>query len=212
MRSSIITILLLSSLLIKAQITITNHSLTDTSQNIFYIGVDNLIKISGKQYKPLEQSLVIKGGGASMGGVGGTYIVKVQKETDDCSMWVNGNGKTIFKKDFRVRVVGDIVVRYGGLKDSIATINQLLTNPFLFIEIPESYYKHNFQITSFTATFISQELDSLKTYLVGNMLSTEQKELIKKLRTGDKIFFDQIYALGPDSRRRKLKSFTITIR
>jgi hypothetical protein len=63
-----------------------------------------------------------------------------------------------------------------------------------------------------TATFISQELDSLKTYSDGNMLSTELKESIKKLRTGDKIFFDQLYALGPDSRRRKLKSFTIIIK
>ena len=67
-------------------------------------------------------------------------------------------------------------------------------------------------ITNFTAVFISQELDSLNTYAVGNLLTSEQKELIKKLKTGDKTLFDQIYALGPDSRRRKLSPFTITIK
>ena len=212
-RTTFILFLSLSSFFAFSQVNISNYSLTDSSQNIFYVGVDNLIKISGNQYDYLKQSVSIKGGGAKLipGGIG-TFIVKVQTETDDCRIWINENGKVIFKKDFIVRTVRDIVVRYGGLKDSIATINQLLANPFLFIDIPESYYKHNFQVTSFTATFINQGLDSLKTYSVGNLLTTEQKELIKKLKTGDKIFFDQLYALGPDSRKRKLKSFTITIK
>jgi len=220
MRSSIITILLLSSLLIKAQITITNHSLTDTSQNIFYIGVDNLIKISGKQYKPLEQSLVIKGGGASMGGVGGTYIVKVQKETDDCSIWVYENGKSIFKKKFICRKIGDPVVKYGGLNDSImtynksvkASINQLLENSFLYIDFPGSYYKHKYQILSFATLMLSDKTDSLSVSGDGNMLSSKQKEMIKKLQPGDAIVFEDIYCLDPDKRRRKLTPFIIEIK
>ena len=73
------------------------------------------------------------------------------------------NRKLIFKKNFFCREMGDLVLRYGGLKDSIATISQLLANPFLYLGIPGSYYKHNLNITSFTATFIGNKFDSLKT-------------------------------------------------
>jgi len=119
----------------------------------------------------------------------------------------------IFKQNFRCKKINsDITPKYAGIKDSVASVNQLLANPFLYVDLPGCYYKSNFYITSFTATFIGGDLDSLKTYAVGNLLTNEQKELIKKLNTGNKIYFDQIYSLSPDSRRRKLKSFTITIK
>ena len=203
---------LLFSLDSKSQITISNHSLTDTTQNIFYIGIDNLIKISGEQYNISERSMTITGGGATISGVGRTYIIKVQKETDDCRITIYVNRKRIFEKKFICRKIGDIVVKCGGLNDSIATVNQVLANPFLFIDIPGSYYKHNYSIGSFNSVFISHDFDSLRTFSVGNLLSDEQKELTKKLNSGDKIFFDQVYALSPDSIRRKMKSFLITIK
>ena len=212
MKTCMILLSLLFSFSLRSQIVITNLSLTDTTQNIFYIGVDNVVKISGKEYKPLNQSVVITGGGATMTGLMGDHIIKVQKETDECSMWIYENRKRIFEKKFICRTIGDVIVRYGGLNDSIATVNQILANPFLFIDIPGSYYKHNYHITSFTAIFISHDLDSLRTFSVGNLLTDDQKELIKKLNSGDKIFFDQIYALSPDDRRRKLKPFIIIVK
>lgn len=208
-----IIIFLLISFSADSQITISNHSLTDTTQNVFYIGVDNIIKISGEQYHYLKQSVAISGGGAVIIPRGrGLYIIKVEKETDSCKMWVGTNKKIIFRKNFICRKIGDPVVKYGGLKGSNATTSQLLTNPFIYVDIPDSYYKHDFNITSFNAIFISHDLDSLRTFSVGNLLTDEQKELIKKLNPGDKIFFDQIYALSPDDRRRKLKPFTIIIK
>ena len=132
-RSAIIIFLLIISSSLRSQIIISNVSLTDTTQNIFYIGVENVLKISGKEYRPLSQSVAIKGGDVELIPRGiGTYILKVQKETDSCQMWIGTNKKIIFKKNFICRKVGDIVVRYGGLNDPIATVNQLLANPFLF--------------------------------------------------------------------------------
>ena len=206
-----IALFLLFTFCIKAQLSISNLSLTDTSQNIFYIGVDNRIRISGERYSPLNQSLSITGGGATIAGLMGNYIIRVQNETDNCQIWIKENAKTVFKQSFFVRKVGDVVVRYGGLKDSTATVNQLLANPFLYIDIPGSYYKHNYLITSFSAIFIFRDLDSMQTLASGNLLTTEQIELIKKLIAGNKILFDQIYAVSPDGQRRKLKPFTLTI-
>ena len=197
---------------LKSQIVISNLSLTDTTQNIFYIGVDNIIKISGKQFNPLRQSILIQGGGAAMNGVSRTYNIRVQNETDSCQICIYENKKLIFKKNFICRRVGDVIVKYGGVKDSITSISQLLANPFIYIDIPGSYYKHGIYITSFTVTFIGNGYDSLQTSGVENTLTTEQIEIIKKLTRGNRIYFDNIYGFSRDSRKRKLTPFTIKIK
>ena len=214
-------IILLTPVFLKAQVTICNLSLTDTTQNIFYVGVDNLVKISGNQFHYLKQSVAIWGGGAVITPRGpGLYIIKVEKETDSCKMWVGTHKKIIFKKNFICRKIGDFVLRYGGIKDSImtynrpvkATIDQLLVNSFLYIDFPGSYYKHNYQISSFATLMLSDKADSLSIPGDGNMLSSKQKEMIKKLQPGDAIVFENIYCLGSDSRRRKLTPFIIEIK
>ena len=213
MRLPIIVLFLLSATCIKAQLSIFNLSLTDSTQNIFYIGVDNIIKISGKQYDPVKHhTRIIGGGGTLLKKAKGVYIVKVQNETDHCQVWLSENNKSVFKQNYVVRRIGEGIVRYGGLKDSNASVNQLLANPFIFVDIPGSYYKPNINITSFAATFIGSDFDSLVTVSTGARLTTEQIETVKKLRSGNRIYFNNIYALGPDSRRRKLSPFTITIK
>ena len=103
-------------------------------------------------------------------------------------------------------------MRLGGIKDSVASIQEILINPFLHLFRENCFYKKQFMITSFRATFIGYDLDSLNMNATGNLLTQEQVDQIKKLRRGDKIFFNEIYALGPDSRRRKLSPFTIIIK
>jgi hypothetical protein len=213
-RSAIIIFLLIVSSSIRSQIIISNLSLADTTKNIFYLGVENKIHITGKDYDPVNGKLAVSGGACILKKIEkGSYVLLCGAETDDCMMWYSEKGQLVFKQKFICRTINsEVTVKYGGIKDSIASVNQLLANPFLYIDLPGSYYKHNYYITSFNAIFISQDLDSLKTNSLGSLLTNEQKEIIKKLKPRDKIFFDEIYGLSPDGRRRKLKSFTITIR
>ncbi|HEY5774078.1 MAG TPA: GldM family protein, partial [Chitinophagaceae bacterium] len=97
------------------------------------------------------------------------------------------------------------------IKDSAASINEILINPFLHLFRENCFYKKEFTITSFRAMFIGYDSDSLNTYAMGNLLTQEQIDLIKKLRRSDIIYFNEIYAFGPDSRRRKLTPFIIII-
>lgn len=92
-------IILLSPVFLNAQISIINRSLTDTTQNIFYLGVDNIITISGKQYDPVKQHTVIMGGGGTLHKMEkGVYAVRVQEETDNCQVWITENNKPVFKQ------------------------------------------------------------------------------------------------------------------
>jgi hypothetical protein len=214
MRTANILAVILVSVSLKAQVNIFNLSLRDSSKNIFYIGVDNIIKISGKDYNPSKGRVAIAGGGGSIYKTdNGTYIIKVQVETELCHIFYRENDRLGLKKQFTCKnIESPLTGRLGGIKDSTASINNILLNPFLHIDIPGSYYNHRFFITNFSAAFIGQDFDSLKTNAVGNLLSKEQIELIKQLKPGDRIFFHDIYAVGPDSRRRKLTPFSIYIK
>src|SRR5262245_33603372 len=124
---TIIFFLFSASPSLRSQIVISNLSLTDTTQNFFYIGVENKIHVTGKDYDPVKGKFTVAGGGCYFKYLGkGNYVYICEMETDDCTVRYSENGKLVFKQNFKCRKVGDITARYGGLKDSIATVNQLL--------------------------------------------------------------------------------------
>jgi hypothetical protein len=68
----------------------------------------------------------------------------------------------------------------------------------------------NFVITSFKFSGISKG-DVVDIPGNGNTLTNQMREFIKGVRRGQKVFFEDIYAKGPDGKNRKLNSIVITI-
>ena len=215
-RSTIIFFLSFFSSTLRSQIVISNLSLTDTTQNIFYIGVENIIHVTGKGYDPLKGKFAVSGGGCTSKNLGnGNYIYKGEIETDDCTLWYSENGKLVYKQNFRCRkIVTDPVARLAGVRDSLATVEEITSNPFLIVEMPNTLYKHGCRITAFTFTMDGasfeekNEVDSV----VGHIIPAHVINKIKKLRKGYVMAFDQLRCLCNDSRARKLKPFRITIK
>jgi hypothetical protein len=211
MRSLIIIVLLLPSLFIKAQITISNLSLNDTTQNILYIGVENLIKISGN-YDPVSERFVIMGaGGVGQKKENGLYIIKVQKQTDDCQIWITKNNKLVFRKIFRVRNLGfPPQASINGYKDTTITLSQFLTDPALQISIPDCLYRLNFSVSSYKASIIHGK-ENTNITVSKNKMTKEQLQLLNDLEAGDEIFFDEIIASTGNFQSIKCLPFKIII-
>ena len=198
---------------IKAQVSISNLSLTDTSQNIFYIGVDNTIRISGEDYNSTKQGLAILGGGGTLFKKSpGLYTVKVKYQTDDAHLLIMENHKSVFKKNFKVRNLGfPPIASLNGFKDTIITLSQLLVNPILQISIPDCFYKLDFSVLSYKATFKQREK---KTSIIVNKneLTEKHREILGRLSTGDKIYFEEIVATTGSFQNIKCLPFEITIK
>ncbi len=192
-----------------SQINIINESLTDSSKNIFYIGVDNRVRITGF---PDNCRLAITGGGGTLQTSGNDhqYIVRVSTPIDDCQLILLKGTKNIFRKSYLIRTIGDPVATLSGIKDTTVNRNRILFNPFLSIVIPNCYVQLNYQVISFTATFINGS-DSILTIANGNLLSKEQVSLVKEVDAVSKIYFDNIRAYRPDGRTRKIPPFWIKI-
>ena len=199
----------LSPFSIFAQVNIINRSLTDTSLAYAYVGVDNAIELTG--YKVNNSILISITRGTIMNLGQNRYVLRISIP-GECVLTFTDKGKVIAKRTFKVDELAEPRIRLAGVRDSVASVNQILVNPFLIIEIPGSYLKHRLVVTRFMATFVGQNFDSLETFAAGNIFTQEQINIIKQLHSGDRIFFSDIYFLGPDSRRRKFPPFTIIIK
>jgi hypothetical protein len=70
------------------QINIINRHVSDSSINIFYIGVDNVIELKGVKNEA-EYSVSVTRAGSEMRRQGkGIYLVRVHKVTDTCILVV----------------------------------------------------------------------------------------------------------------------------
>jgi len=97
-----------------------------------------------------------------------------------------------------------------GLFNTTVSESKILTNPFLKIAIPNSYYRHNLQVLSFRADII-QGTDSTFTHANGYQLSQEQLKLIRQLNPGDEIYFSDIRVSCASSRIGTAPPFWIRI-
>jgi GldM C-terminal domain len=196
-----------------AQIQVYNRSLTDSTLPYLYIGVDNAIEVDWNGLEPTEHAFSISNGGGSIMKLGGNkFIVRVTTVTDDCVIRIsNKKRKTVFEKVFKVRVIYLPEATLNGHQFDTVSKQEVLLFPVLNVIIPKSFWRHNYRIIAFEASFISNG-DSIKISTQGNSFSKEQIAKARELNTGDEIYFDQIRSLSPDSRTIKLPSFWIKIK
>ena len=205
-------IVLLIPIFLAAQVNFVNRSLTDSSLKIIYSGVGNIIEVknytftrttrigvSNGEILPLDKNkikIIPKSGF-------GECLISVENLHTDSEEY-----SQVFRID---TFTSQLKIRLAGVKDSVATIHQILANPFLISEIPGSYYKNPVHIPNFTGIFIGANFDSVRTNAIEQILTKEQVNLVNLLCRGDKILFE-VYYFWPDGRRRRYVPFTITIK
>jgi hypothetical protein len=193
---------------LQSQVNIYNLSLTDSSLNYLYVGVENEIKTNGMTP---HHAISITGKGSTITLMRQNhYIVRVAVPTDECKVTITKANKQIFQKIYKIRMLSNPIATINGLRDTTMKASILMVNPFLVAHIPGSYYHVNYSVTSFRATFINS-IDSTLTTSTGNNLSAEQLKLVRSLESGDKIYFDGIRATCPDCRSVTLPAFWIRI-
>jgi GldM C-terminal domain len=213
MKIIVATLALFISPIIKAQVSVTNLSLTDTTQNILYIGVDNKISITGKGFVDHESSISISGGGGMIIKVGANkFLITANAVTDSCFVRIsNKKRKEIFEKVYKVRVIYMPEATLNGHSFDSVSKQEILLFPSLHVIISKCYLRHNYSITSFQTSFIANG-DSIKILSQGNRFSKDQLAQVKELNTGDEIYFSELRCTSPDSRITKLPPFWIRIK
>jgi gliding motility-associated protein GldM len=185
-----------------------------TKMNVFYLGVPNPVEISVPGV-PADR-IVASTNNGRISPSGGAYVVNPTKEgTSQITVSVREDGAVHSRgsKTFRVRKVPNPDATLAGFKSG-ATLSksQILGELGPKAKMPDWFeFDLEFTVTSFTlATYIQgfyQELPA-----TGGTFSSGQREVLRNLNPGAKLYLNDVTAVGPDGSSRNLGTVFIKVK
>jgi len=184
--------------------TVAKKSLTvsPTAMNIFYRGLKNPIKVAapGIATKDLKVSCTNANVSAKNRN-NGEYMVKPGKgKTCSCTLSGQVNGKNVVfgKAGFRVKNVPKPEAKFAGVKASgSAPLSKLKAARGVIADMGDfSFQGAKFTIASFTLSTVYKG-NPVEAKIVGNKITGKAKPIIGALRSGSKLYVEDIKARGP---------------
>ena len=187
-----------------------NTVISPTKMNVLYIGVENPISISMSGVPSEKMSVNISQGSISKSG--SEWIAKVTSPgTAKITASATIEGRTISgSMDFRVKTVPDPVAKVAG-KTGGKIDKGTLTAQMAVLAILDNFeFDMKFSVTEFNVSAqIGQFTQNKPTK--GARITDEQKAILNRLTKGQKVYFDEIKAQGPDGKIRELPAVSFSI-
>jgi gliding motility-associated protein GldM len=185
-----------------------------TQMLVFYTAIDNPVEVSVPGYPANAISVSINNG--RIRGSGTNYTVVPTREGKarvSVSVRENGRTRSMGYKDFRVAKLPDPSPTLAGVQGGTLSLNQILGEIGLKASMPEwfQFGGVNYTITGYTFTAIVQGFDKNISSTSAN-LSSDMRGTIRNLRSGSRIYFNDITAVGPDGSTRYLPTLSVKIR
>jgi gliding motility-associated protein GldM len=182
-----------------------------TKMNVLYIGVDNPVSIAAsggaEQLNPsISQGSLTKTGP-------GQYIARVNSVTDNCVISVNVAGKLAGQQVFRVRTIPDPVATIGGYASGEnVPAGAFKAQGGVGAYIKDFPFELNYKVTAFSVAADTDDGDIAEATSSGNVWSSQARAIINRVHAGQTVTIDNIRAIGPDGRTRKLPSLVYYIK
>jgi hypothetical protein len=115
---------------------------------------------------------------------------------------VDGKIKTLGGMDFRIKRVPSPTAKIGNTDGGVINKNLLLAAGAIIPNMPEDFeFNLNFEILSYTF-LVSRSGDISTRDIRGNVLPQDVKSIISSMKRGERVWFENIIARGPDGNRR----------
>ena len=186
------------------------------SMNVFYIGVDNPIKITVPNVNPKLVKVTISGGGSTIKYVRGSeYAVRVTRPTkvdEPCVVSISGEGFNT-TKEFQVKRIPDPVAKlYNSLGGSIGA-GQFVGQVGIDAVVERFAYDVKCEIMGFILTRVAKKQEDAQSVNRGSTYTEKTRLLIDKAKPGDLYTFDKIKARCPgDVAGRSINSMFFKIK
>lgn len=191
-----------------------NLVVSPTKMNVFYRGVDNPVSVSVAGYSAsnIVPNMVNgtiskdKDGYIVKPGSGPTATVGVTVTNPD------GTKKTMAGIEFRVKNVPNPTPYFAGkgVSDNTVKRTDLIAAQGVLAKMENFEFDLRFDVVSYTvSTTIGGNL--LEKECKGPALSSDAKEVLSKVRTGQKIYIENIKVKGPDGTIRTLGTLSLKV-
>ena len=194
-----------------AQVDLINKTVALRDSNVILEGIVNVFEI--KNQGTASYQVTAKLSKVEKGSSVNEYNVRTELSGDD-TFYVMQNKKIVLKKVFRVIPLPAMQAQWGVIKDSVATVAEIIANNRMFALIPGCRCFSRHAIASFRINFISNIIGNAdrKISVTGNALDQKAIGIIKQLKAKDEIIFEDIITIDVDSSPKQLRPFSITIK
>lgn len=188
-------------------------AVSNTRMNIIYTGVNNSLDIAVAGVADNDLVVSINNGTMEKEAPGRFSVLVMSPGRTVIELFVreNGNLTKIGEKEFRVKLVPDPEVVIGK-EVSGATFKKAVLAAQLGVRavLDNFDYDVKFQVESFT---LCATIDGKEECISaeGSAFKSEQKLLINRLKSGDKVIIKDVKVKGPDNKVRDLKPAIFTI-
>jgi gliding motility-associated protein GldM len=189
-----------------------NTSVGLPEMNVLYVGWNNQIVIAASGAGDDRVSASIECGTISKQG-GGKYIAKVTGQSDNCRVNILVDGKVVGSETYRVRNIPDPVATVGGImSNENMTAGQFRAQSGVGAFIKDFPLKLQYTVTSFTLSADDENGDIQEAPCTGNTWSPKALNIIRGLSGGRTVTVDNIRAVGPDGKNRKIPGLVYYIK
>jgi gliding motility-associated protein GldM len=191
-----------------------NVVISPTKMNVFYIGVENPVDISvpgvpaDKIFATTTNGIIPKVGKGwiSKPNQVGNAFVEVYVDLEG-----NGKRKKMGYMEFRVKNIPDPVAKVAGMKSGKIDKKSLMEQAMVLADLEGFDFDAKFVVTEFTVSCKIKGFDK-QSYVKSYKISDDQRQIFASANKGDKIFFTEIMAIGPDGKPRELNGIILTIK
>lgn len=194
----------------EAEYTVSEAALviSPTKMNVFYQGVENPVDISVPGITKDKLTVTMDNGRIRSNAADGAWIVEPNeldmmgnKTKINVVAEIDGVKKPIGSVKFRVKRVPDPVAKVFNQKGGEIQKNVLVAQAGVFCEIEDFDFEMPFIVTSFQVSAKPGGSEYwVKDDSNNNQFTANQREIIKRLRRGDKLIIDDIKAKGPSDK------------
>lgn len=185
-----------------------------TKMNVFYIGVDNPVSISVPGIAEANLRPSISVGTLTRDATGKNWIVRVpqgQKTIVSVSADIMGSTRSMGSAEFRIRRVPSPNAEIAGQVEGAIDKSTLLAAGAIIPVMRDFEFELFFEVKSFRMTTIVGG-DGISKRGNGNRFTDEMISMIQGARKGQKFFFENIQAEGPDKIPRSLNPISLEIK
>jgi len=187
-----------------------------TKMNVFYRAVNNPVSVSVSGVPKEDLQVEISKGKISRvpgkdwvvtpgpGPEGEVVSVRVFATIDKVRRFMGSS-------DFRVKNVPDPVATVAGRSQGVISITDLTRAPGVIAELKNFDFDLDFTVTEFTVSAVLSGGFTKTEKSSNDKFTKPQMEIISSLRTGQRVTFENVKAIGPDGVTRTLNSIVLSI-
>lgn len=186
--------------------------------NVLYIGVDNPMSISVPGVPMENVTHSVTGGGVLLKPdpkLGKGKFIATAKSQGEAKIRVSakfdGGTRQMGEFNFRVKRIPDPVAMVANKKEGSVNKNELAAQSAIIPVLENFDFEAYYTVTGFTLARFGKGRDPIYQRSDNNRITPEMVNVINQCRTGDKVYFENIKARGPDGTTRSLSSVNFTI-